>query len=474
MPSRQDSIRELLNSLPDPGTGELEDQTDEEPEDLESAKGHPPEYYEHLNDLANPKSVKPIEPEASCEKKNAVLNSEMQAALGKAPVSSFMSNSFSFEIKEECLRDSMGNSWWSSKSRFAQCEDGATQKNNPVPCINDSYVKGVQASLEGALHCMRNLPPSTSLLKTMGVSDKYASQRAEMIVSMFKKESGFNVMAKSGTGAMGPAQLTGDAIQQINKDSRQFNYAQLRQYFQGSADPACKSLAGVMAEGKELQKQSCDRVDLKNDNPLKNIIYGIANVLDGEQQISEKLKSGPGKSLLDNLNPVDRGRMLATLSVWTHNTGAGALRRALDQLKDPGALSGMAFDKRIKAVSEALQRGNDLAKVDALEKSKDKKQKLSKKDAAAMRKYIHDAPAEDCAATRSKVAKTRQGQLSRGCEVGLYVPDMMKEYQKLEESHGKCVDYKPKAGPAVGGGRSPVINSSPKKPQTIEDLLGDQ
>lgn len=373
----------------------------------------------------------------SCGGKDKALNDQIDKLVvnGGGAASSAFHNSEAgeFNVSIKCVGTIMKSGFWKGPlAHYWKC-DGKTGQEQPLkPCITENYAKVVKTSLEASLHCLKDLPNFVTKLKNPPRSKEFIQGRAEMIVGMFGVESGMHIMARNPNGDAGPGQLTKNAIDRINGNSP-YNYKTLHQYLAQHKDGMCRSMAGEFA--KPMGLDPCSRLGIENGNPVKNIMYSIANVMDNEWQVQSAIEKDMRDTLTPGLSELDEGRMMVATSVWAHNTGAGGFIKALKQISksyDKLDLAVMTFDQKISLLSRTL-------------KSQAQADKGSNVD------LLCEGPPSEC----------------KGHS---YFPKVNEEYKNGSRgAGGTCVDYFPKQTKQY---QPPVAPApAPSKPQSIEDLL---
>lgn len=314
---------------------------------------------------------------------------------------------FPLNVEIDCIDRVMQGGYWKSPKRFVTCKSQNGKEveveTTKAPCRSLEYKKLTQSILNTTLYCLKDyLGGRQKFNPAVTEVDK---ARIDIFLAMIAQESGFHMHAKSHTGATGLAQLTSVAIQENNNNFR-VNIGTLRNYLKNHPNKDCEVMSDILPNNKPMSPTAanrCDRVSLAKDNPMLNLIYGVANIVNNQEILARRIFNNPEYRYLFSgaISAKEKAELEMQFAIWAHNTGPGGLNSALTSLnrslKEGGgaaAFSGLSTEAKIKKVSEHLEKTH-----------------------------------------KSLVGPTRAK------EVKDYLPNLMARYRKMEAELGACTSY---------------------------------
>lgn len=252
-----------------------------------------------------------------CNRQNDYLEDEMTKAtlnkglLGDIIRAPIKSNSI---IKASCIQMGMNTKFGISSKSFRECSSSGTSRQAFRPCVSQNYFKMINNSFELVSSCMKDFiaPNANEETQKLDVRAVYA---------LINIESGFHVNAMSGTGAGGIGQFTKPAIQDVNSNELH----DVRVSLEGNPNPLCSRLSMELLDTMEPIRpgsaQSCDRISLKNGNPMKNMIYTYAYLKGVKKDMNSMLFENKNYKKKFRMSEYDLNKVKRALMVWSHNTG---------------------------------------------------------------------------------------------------------------------------------------------------------
>lgn len=251
-------------------------------------------------------------------------------------------------LKNECLRSSMVTKMGENNTSFRSCPVGSNRANKQRirPCVSENYFSLISNSFDLVTRCMAPM---------MGSNQKDQKREVLELFGMFHIESGMHMNAMSSSGAAGFGQLTEDAIKSINRNE----LGSIRKVLNDQGG-ACARLSKEYFSSTPMRSElskSCDRISLQKGNPLTNMVYSIANVMQSKRYLSGDIINASRFKDRFDLSSSDRKRLLTALSVWSHNTGLGGLKTPLLSLlnsKYRGNKKVTDVDKFLEEMKQAM------------------------------------------------------------------------------------------------------------------------
>jgi hypothetical protein len=258
----------------------------------------------------------------SLRKGSDYLEPALQQILSQSPLSSFYQSSQKEVIRSECIQRNL-QQFNLQSSFFKQCSPQQSQGGKPVAraCVSENYVNLTAKSFNLVADCMGDYVAGSATGK---------NQAALSIFAFMAQESGMHVNARSQTGAGGPGQMTGGAIEAVNKNLRN-----IKNHLNQNSNPLCQSVLGkVLEKPLTTQADACDRRALNQDNPMKNIAYAFAYQEISRRILTDRLFDDSlfGRVLSEQLPAEEKDRLMMELSAWAHNTGPAGMERPLSFL----------------------------------------------------------------------------------------------------------------------------------------------
>lgn len=258
----------------------------------------------------------------TCNDKNDYLNSSLNQLGRTSPLLSVLKNSTTANstINPECIRTSLFSTFSSKAKSFKQCESQGSLKNYRFknrPCINESYFNVINNSFSLVGQCLKGFLSNNSA---------QADQDILSIFSLINIESGFHLNAVSGTGAGGIGQFTSGAIDDFNENQ----LPNVRKQLSESSNPRCQQMSDEILNGdtpmRASSSLSCNRVSMKNGNPLLNMIYTFGYFKQTKSYLQKGLLNNHRyKHYFSTLPAPEKLKLERALAVWAHNTGAAGV-----------------------------------------------------------------------------------------------------------------------------------------------------
>lgn len=259
----------------------------------------------------------------ACTAQNNYLENEL-AQLKTSPLMSTVLNlNQAGPLKTSCIQKSL-EVFGNLPRSFRQCGAGQSGAGTIVPkaCVSENYTQAVAKSFNSVATCLSDY---------VGGRNNTKDQVTTSMFSLMSLESGLHINAVSGTGAGGPGQLTYDAITGVNS-----NLGAVRDHLAKSQNPLCsQTLLRVLQSPMNANRlQACDRIALSDNNPLKNMLYTFAFQASQRRYIESRFfDTKTFEGLLSTSLPAsERSRLMMSLSMWSHNTGAAGLSTPLRAL----------------------------------------------------------------------------------------------------------------------------------------------
>ncbi len=254
----------------------------------------------------------------TCNDKNDYLESEIKTAKdGKGLLAELIRAPLrgNSTIKASCIQMGMSLKFGPNDTSFRSC-NGNTYSGRAVrPCLSENYFKMIANSFDAVSSCM------TEYISP-GEGNQAHQQDILAVFAMINVESGFHVNAVSGTGAGGIGQFTATAIEQVNKN----DIKKVRTMLGSSSNKLCQRLSSeVLSDEVPMQasaNRSCDRIAMKNGNPVINMIYTYASLKGVKKDMNNTIfdnKNYSAKFSHLSLNEVNK--IKRALMIWSHNTG---------------------------------------------------------------------------------------------------------------------------------------------------------
>lgn len=227
-------------------------------------------------------------------------------------------------IQPQCMRSALMHKLGENSQLFRTCSTSGNSLGNRAyrPCVSENYFSMVSNSFDLVMRC---------LAPQLGPTQADQKRDIRQIFGMFTVESGMHLNAVSGTGAAGFGQLTQSAIESINSQE----LSSLRRSLE-NAGGLCARLGREALGGNPPMKanraNSCERISISHGNPLKNLIYSVANVLQNKRLLQNDVFGEGRLARKFDLTAADRRRLQTALAVWAHNSGIGGLKTPLAAL----------------------------------------------------------------------------------------------------------------------------------------------
>lgn len=252
-----------------------------------------------------------------CDSNNDYLESKLESAKENAPLSQILASSEEGPINPSCIKVSMQN--FAAAGAYRQCGgDGDVRKSPTIhkPCVSENYVDATAKSFNAVARCLSEY--------MTGSDDKGVGRVSSLSVfAMLNVESGFHVNAVSPTGAGGPGQFTQGAIRDVNRV-----LPAVKEFLSRSSDPVCNQALVKALEPpmNGAATQSCERINLSDNNPARNLIYTFAYQQLARKNV-EKLVTGPAYDgiISDELPANYKESLISALMTWSHNSGVGGM-----------------------------------------------------------------------------------------------------------------------------------------------------
>lgn len=217
-------------------------------------------------------------------------------------------------IKPACVQMGMNIKFGASSKTFRECSPNGALRSAFRPCISENYFKLVNNSFDLVSSCMKDFIAP-------GASEKTQKLDVRAVYALINVESGFHVNAMSGTGAGGIGQFTAPAIQDVNTNELH----DVRVALEGHPNPQCGRMSMEFLDSmnpiRPGKAQSCDRISLKNGNPIKNMIYTYAYLKGVKKDMNTIIFENRNYKNKFRMSEYDLNKIKRALMVWSHNTG---------------------------------------------------------------------------------------------------------------------------------------------------------
>jgi hypothetical protein len=253
---------------------------------------------------------------AQCSDSNNYLENSLSLAIRDPDLAAVLQSPVRQIIRPACIQRSL-YVFQNLKDGFKSCNQKSNSPNKSVEkaCISKDYVAVTAKSFNAVADCLGDFASGSASSKI---------ETSLEIFSLMAHESGLHANAVSTTGAGGVGQLTQDAITEVN----QF-LPSIISHLNKKSDPVCsQSLSNILKTPLSGKKsQSCERIELSKDNPLKNMLYSFA--YQGINRISIESKIFDSKTfenvISSQLPDSERERLITSITAWSHNTGRGVM-----------------------------------------------------------------------------------------------------------------------------------------------------
>lgn len=227
-------------------------------------------------------------------------------------------------IKPTCLHMAMEGAQLSS-ARYKVCAPSSNRYNPKdrgvgQACIGEEYFKLVNNSFDLVSNCMKDyIAP--------GEVDEMKKLDVRAVFAMINVESSFHVNAVSETGAGGIGQFTSDAIKDVNANE----LSKVRNSLESNPNRMCGRMSieflDKMAPIKPEASNSCERISIKDGNPVTNMIYTFAYMKKAKENMERSIfKNKEFAKKFSKLSAFDLAKVKRAMMIWSHNTGpAGTL-----------------------------------------------------------------------------------------------------------------------------------------------------
>ncbi|MGZ5278911.1 MAG: hypothetical protein ACXWC9_03155 [Pseudobdellovibrionaceae bacterium] len=313
-----------------------------------------------------------------CTAKNDYMTDALKGLLNDQAYSTFFASPQKEIISTACVQRNMLN--FSTSSQFyRQCAPGQRQDGKKVhrACVTDDYLNVTSKSFNLVADCMGDyvvggFEGSASFLAGPATADAVLTKRqtdlengkrqaALSVFAFMAQESGMHINAQSSTGAGGPGQMTGPAIDSVNKDLKN-----IRTHLQAKIhNPKCSAvLLHALEKPLVEDRAACDRKSPQNQ--IKAMAYAFAYQAYIRRHLEETVFEERlfGRVVAKDLPRTERDRLMMEVSAWAHNTGEGGMARPLAALlsiyKQHGKTIKTAddIDKFLKNLAPVVSRFN--------------------------------------------------------------------------------------------------------------------
>jgi len=311
--------------------------------------------------------------------KNDYMTDALKGLLSDQAYKAFFASPQKEIISTACIQRNMLN--FSTSSQFYRtCAPGQKQDGKKVhrACVTDDYLNVTSKSFNLVADCMGDyvvrgtVEQSSPLLAGQVTADSVMTknqidlengkrQAALSVFAFMAQESGMHINAQSGTGAGGPGQMTGPAIDSVNKDLKN-----IRAHLQAKINnPKCSSvLLHALEKPLVEDRAACDRKAPQNQ--IKAMAYAFAYQAYIRRHLEETVFEERlfGRVVGAELPRTERDRLMMEVSAWAHNTGEGGMQRPLAALlsiyKQQGKTIKTAddIDKFLKNLAPVVSRFN--------------------------------------------------------------------------------------------------------------------
>lgn len=219
-------------------------------------------------------------------------------------------------IKPICIQMSMQMaSSGLPRSAFKSCNGDRYGSAVGPACVGENYFKLINNSFDTVSNCMKDFiaPGESEEMQKLDIRAAYA---------LINVESGFHVNAVSGTGAGGIGQFTSAAITDVNANQ----IPAVKRALEADIGSVCSQVSSEFLKSSQPIRNnsnaSCDRISLKNGNPVKNMIYTFAYLRGVKSDLNKQIFMNSNYSKKFNVSEYDLARIKRAMMVWSHNTGA--------------------------------------------------------------------------------------------------------------------------------------------------------
>ncbi len=224
-------------------------------------------------------------------------------------------------IKPICMQMSMelGRSAL-PRSSYKTCSKNNGYGSGVGPaCVSENYFKLINNSFDLVSTCMKDFIAS-------GESDDMKKLDVRAVYALVNVESGFHMNAVSGTGAGGIGQFTSAAIKDVNMNE----LSDVRHSLESNDNAICGRMSMEFLDSmqpiRDAASKSCERISLKNGNPVKNMLYTFAYMRGVKKDMDRAIFKDKNFSKKFKLSEYDLAKVKRAMMVWSHNTGsAGTL-----------------------------------------------------------------------------------------------------------------------------------------------------
>lgn len=286
-----------------------------------------------------------LEPAESCSISDSYQEKTFEKLINSSSQSEFFKAPQKEIITLSCIQRNM-RSFPKSSAFYRSCLPGQKQFGQKVQraCVSDTYLSTTAKAFNLVAECLGDyvvgydsatMPPvredfeSKALQTNRAILAAAKQQAALSIFSFMAQESGMHINAQSGTGAGGPGQMTGPAIETVNNDLKNIR-AHLQQ---NKSNPYCSStLLRALDKPLSQVQAACDR---KNpENILQTFSYTFAYQRFIRRHLEDTVfeKRVFGKLVSTELSIQEKDRFMMELTAWAHNTGPGGMARPLAEL----------------------------------------------------------------------------------------------------------------------------------------------
>ncbi|WP_246845117.1 transglycosylase SLT domain-containing protein [Bdellovibrio sp. NC01] len=219
-------------------------------------------------------------------------------------------------IKPICMQMSMelGRSAL-PRSSFKGCSKEGYGAATGAACVSENYFKLMNNSFDLVSTCMKDFIGA-------GESEDMKKLDVRAVYALVNVESGFHMNAVSGTGAGGIGQFTSAAIKDVNVNE----LPAVRNSLESNANPVCGRMSMEFLDSmqpiKDAASKSCERISLKNGNPVKNMIYTFAYLRGVKKDMDRSIFKNKEYSKKFKLSEYDLAKVKRAMMVWSHNTGS--------------------------------------------------------------------------------------------------------------------------------------------------------
>ncbi|HEX7672965.1 MAG TPA: transglycosylase SLT domain-containing protein [Bdellovibrio sp.] len=226
-------------------------------------------------------------------------------------------------IKPICMKMSMEIGQNLPRSNFKSCNKDGYGSSVGAACVSEDYFKLVNNSFDLVSKCMKDFIAD-------GENDDMKKLDVRAVYALINIESGFHINAVSGTGAGGIGQFTSAAIADVNMNE----LPAVKKSLATNPHRICGRMSDEFLKSaqpiRNSSSKSCDRISLKNGNPVKNMIYTFAYLKGAKADMDRGVFNNKQYAKkFSKLSAYDIAKIRRAMMVWSHNTGsAGTLTPA--------------------------------------------------------------------------------------------------------------------------------------------------